>query len=89
MNKCALCGRDGNVLTFHHFIPKCLHSNKWFKKHYTRTQLNRGIYVCKEDCHKVIHQLISEKEMGKYYNTLKRLKSHPKLSKYILWISVR
>ena len=89
MNKCELCGRDSQVLTFHHLIPRCLHSNKWFKKRYTREQLSQGIMICKDDCHKMIHKFISEKELGRSFNTLEKLKRHQKVKKYIRWISVR
>jgi hypothetical protein len=84
--KCELCGRE-NILTFHHLIPKCLHSNKWFKKNFTRNEMNQGINICKHDCHKEIHLLISEKEMGKYYNTLEKLLNHEKIKKYLKWIT--
>jgi len=79
---CELCNRN-KELTFHHLIPKCLHSNKWYKKNYTREELNKGIYLC-EDCHSEIHKLITEKKMGKYYNTLERL--HKKVKNYVNWI---
>lgn len=82
---CELCGRE-NELTFHHLIPKCLHTNKWYKKHYTREVLSKGINICKNECHPEIHQLITEKEMGKYYNTIKRLLKHKKVKKYVEWI---
>jgi len=75
-----------NVLTFHHLIPVSLHKNKWFKKNYTKEELNNGIYICKEDCHKEIHKLISEKELGRSFNTLEKLKRHIKVKKYIKWI---
>lgn len=85
MAKCELCGRDKD-LDFHHFIPRTLHKNKWFKKHFTKIEMNKGIYICKHDCHPEIHKYINEKEMGKEYNTLEKLLSHPKIRKYIKWI---
>lgn len=45
---CELCDKE-NELTFHHLIPKCLHSNKWYKKHYTREELSKGINVCEKN----------------------------------------
>jgi septin family protein len=83
--KCELCERE-NLLTFHHLITVCLHTNKWFKKNYTREELKKGINICKEDCHKEIHKLITEKEMGRSFNTLEKLKRHPKIKKYIKWV---
>ena len=83
--KCELCGRE-NIVTFHHLIPKCNHSNKWFKKNFTRDEMNEGIYVCKYECHKEIHSIISEKELGKKYNTITKLLSHPLVVKYVSFI---
>lgn len=55
--KCEFCGRE-NTLTFHHLIPTCLHTNKWFAKNYTDAELSKGIYICQMGCHKGIHKLI-------------------------------
>ena len=85
---CELCNRE-NELTFHHLIPVCLHTNKWFKKNYTKEELDKGIYICKHDCHKEIHILIPEKEMGKYHNTKQLLLNHPKVGNYIKWVKKR
>jgi len=85
MGKCELCGRE-NELTFHHLIPVCLHKNKWFKKNYTREEMSKGINVCKYDCHREIHNIISEKELGRSFNTLEKLLRHPKIKKYIKYI---
>jgi len=85
VGKCELCGRE-NELTFHHLIPVCLHKNKWFKKNYTRVEMAMGINVCKYDCHREIHNVISEKELGRSFNTLQKLLRHPKVKKYVKYI---
>lgn len=84
--KCELCGRT-NICTFHHLIPRCLHHKKWFKKNFTREEMAKGIYVCKYECHREIHNLISEKELGRNYNTLEKLKAHINVAKYIRFIT--
>ena len=81
---CGLCNRE-NELTRHHLVPRCLHSNKWYKKRYTKEELSKGIKICKNDCHPEIHKLITEKEMGKYYHTISRLLKHNKVKKYLKW----
>ena len=80
--KCEICNRE-NILTFHHFIPKCLHKKKTYKRDYTKEELSKGINVCKYECHREIHNLISNKDLGKYYNSLSKLKNHTKLKNYI------
>lgn len=83
--KCELCERE-NLLTFHHLIPRSQHSNKWFKKNFTREEMHAGINLCKEDCHKQIHKFFNEKELGRSFNTLEKLKRHPKVKKYVKYI---
>jgi len=83
--KCELCERE-NELTFHHLIPKSQHTNKWFKKNFTREEMATGINICKHDCHKYVHKSINEKELGRSFNTLEKLLRHPKIKKYIKYI---
>jgi hypothetical protein len=84
---CELCGRvtkQGN--TQHHLIPRTLHSNKWFKRRFTRDEMQRTISVCR-DCHRAIHRLIpDEKELGRHYPTKSALRDHPGLSRFLTWI---
>jgi hypothetical protein len=81
---CGLCESDA-AHNFHHFIPRTLHTNKWFKRRYTRQQMQAGLDLCKA-CHSAIHDLIpDEKELGRNYNTKEKLLAHPKLAGYVKW----
>ena len=81
---CELC-EVYTASSFHHFIPKTVHSNKWFKKRYSRADMGEGIDVCR-DCHHVIHDLIPrEKDLARDYNTVGKLKDHSQLRKYLKW----
>ncbi len=81
---CELCEAE-EVYNFHHFIPRTLHSNKWFKKRYTREQMQAGLRICKS-CHDAIHDLIpSEKDLGRYYETKEKLLAHPQVAGYVAW----
>jgi len=51
--------------------------------------MNQGIMICQRYCHREIHSLIAEKEMGRYYNTIKLLLEHKEIRKYIRWIKKR
>ncbi len=79
----------GGPQHFHHLIPRTLHSNKWFKKRYTREQMREGIEVCKS-CHKATHDLVpDEKELGRHHNTLEKLLAHPEIGKFVQWKRAR
>ena len=83
--ECGLCERE-KVLSFHHLIPKTLHTNKLFKKMYTQKYMStHGIYLCKK-CHKQIHIFYSEKELGKYYNDKTKLLSSEKIRNFVKWV---
>ena len=85
--RCQPCGRvTKRGTTEHHLIPRTCHSNKWFKKRYTRARMNETIDVCR-DCHKAIHRLIAdEKDLGRFYNTVDSLLSNPEVAKFVAWV---
>ncbi len=89
-NPCALCGRvTKRGTTEHHLIPRRCHSNKWFKKRYTRAEMRVTISVCR-DCHAAVHRLIpDEKELGRHFNTVPRLLDHQEVGKFVAWVKKR
>ncbi len=84
MGLCEL-RRSEQAHSFHHFIPCTLHSNKWFKRRFTRSQMQHGTDAC-EACHVAIHRLFPhEKELGRNFNTREKLLSHPEVGKFVCW----
>ncbi len=85
--QCCLCGRiPKRGTTEHHLIPRTCHSNKWFKKRFSREQMQQTITVCR-DCHGTIHRMIPrEKTLGRHYNTIELLLQHEQLGRYITWV---
>ena len=84
--KCALCGSENDELDFHHLIPRSQHSKKWFEKRFDKSYMRtHGIWICDLFCHKQIHTLISEKDLGTTYNTMEKLVEHPEVKTYIQW----
>lgn len=81
-DSCALCGLE-RPLSFHHLIPKKNHRNKWFRKRFTREEMNtRGIYVCRP-CHSYVHKVLSEKELGRAFTTRAALLGHPLIQRFV------
>jgi hypothetical protein len=81
---CQLCEKE-EAYNFHHFIPRTLHSNKWFKSRYSKQEMQKGLYLCKT-CHRAIHNLIpKEKDLGRHYNTKERLLAHLLMANYVKW----
>lgn len=85
---CQLCGRQlKKGTTEHHLIPRACHKNRWFQKNYTREEMRNTINTC-SDCHRAIHRFVPrEKELGRHYNTLPSLLSHPEIAKFVEWVS--
>lgn len=81
---CGLC-RSESAHSFHHLIPRTLHSNKWFKKRFTREELRSGVELCRQ-CHNAIHDLIpDEKELGRHFNTVQKLLAYARVANYVEW----
>jgi len=72
---CDLCEREVETLTKHHLKPKARGGSK-----------GDTIDVCLS-CKDMIHQLISNKELDRKYDTLEKLLANEKIQKYIKWIS--
>ncbi len=82
---CETCGRSIE-LSFHHLVPKKVHSKPAIQKLHAEKALDHyGIWVCK-DCHKKIHRLYEHKTLGEEYYSLKRLKSSAEFRKFIAWV---
>jgi hypothetical protein len=61
------------------------HTNKWFKKRFSRTEMgHRTVTLC-YDCHDYIHVIFGEKELGRHYNTLEALLADEKVGKFVNW----
>ena len=81
---CELCQTD-TATSVHHLIPRTLHSNKWFKRRFSREELQRGVSLC-GDCHRAVHRIVPrEKDLGRRYNSLEALHEHEKISGHVMW----
>ncbi len=86
-DSCQLCERY-TYLTAHHLIPRKLHRRNWFRKHYTREELQRVVALCR-DCHRGLHKLYDEMQLGKSYDSLEKLRADEAIMKHARWVSKR
>lgn len=83
--ECVMCKRSTEKLTKHHLIPSNLHKNKWFKKRFTKEELQQVIWVCRT-CHNAIHRFIpNNKTLARDYYNLTLLLQHEKLNGFVEW----
>ncbi|QIZ72827.1 hypothetical protein [Oxynema aestuarii] len=82
---CPLCQREC-YLTFHHLIPRKVHRREFFKKNYSKDELNRGLDICRL-CHNGIHDLYDEMTLAKEFASLDLLLADRGLSKHFEWVA--
>jgi 5-methylcytosine-specific restriction endonuclease McrA len=87
MRTCAICGR-AEILTRHHLIPRTRHPNKRNKRDFPRDLVRQTVGICRP-CHSQIHAVLSEKELEREWNTVKRLLEHPEIAKFARWIATK
>ena len=75
---CRLCERDVKQLTVHHLIPRQTVKRK-------QAASGATIDIC-SPCHRQIHSLYTNLELARYLNTPDKLKSEPKMEKFLSWI---
>ncbi|NDW21240.1 hypothetical protein GTW09_06890 [Alteromonas hispanica] len=82
---CPCCKRKTR-LTFHHLIPKKMHRRPFFKKNYTKAQLQEGVYICRQ-CHSGIHRFYDEMMLAKRLSTLQLLLADEQLTTFFNWVA--
>lgn len=84
---CELCERPSQSRSFHHLIPRAVHSKNRFRKTFSRHEMReRGLMLCKL-CHSGIHDLVpDEKELARDFNTRDSLLAHPGIAKHVAWV---
>nr|WP_246386622.1 hypothetical protein [Litorivivens lipolytica] len=80
-----MCARH-SLLTLHHLIPRKLHRRTYYRKHFSREQLNVGVLICRQ-CHSGIHRIYDEMTLAKHFNSLASLQSDPALQKHFAWVA--
>ncbi|HHS94872.1 MAG TPA: HNH endonuclease [Rhodobacterales bacterium] len=77
---CALCGRPippNAPQSRHHLVPRL------------RDGKGGETVLLHHICHKEIHASLTESELARDYATIERLRTHPRLARFIRWVSKR
>ncbi|NDR58549.1 hypothetical protein [Aliiruegeria sabulilitoris] len=77
---CPLCGRPipADVRqSLHHLVPKL------------RGGKGGATVLLHQICHNEIHATLSETELARNYSSIEALRAHPRIEKFIRWISRR
>ena len=75
LGDCPLCGRElvaGGSVNQHHLVP--------------RSRNSRHTVALHRVCHAALHADLSEKVLERQYNSIERLRGHPRLTRFIAWV---
>ncbi len=74
---CPLCNREISLVP-HHLIPKSLHEENWYKKHFTKEEMNTIFMLC-HDCHDAIHKFYPAKILATDFATPEKILTDEKI----------
>lgn len=89
-HQCDLCGRIVAKLTRHHLVPR---SRVRKRRRRNQTELlpedPASIAQLCSPCHRMIHAVLSERELERDYPTIEALLAHEEISRFVAWIRKR
>jgi 5-methylcytosine-specific restriction enzyme A len=83
---CELCGRATVPLTKHHLVPKARHNRKVRRD--LGADRNKVAMICRP-CQDQIHDLFTEKQLEREYNTIELLRANEDVKEWITWVQRR
>jgi hypothetical protein len=88
-SRCQICERSCLPLTRHHLIPRSQHQKRYAREDFSREELQTRIaWVC-APCHKYLHSVFDERELGRTLNSLERLRAHPEVQRFAAWLGTK
>lgn len=87
LKTCELCRRRVRRVTKHHLVPRSR-----IKKRKRRGQTEQSpefeevIALLCSPCHKMIHAVLSEKELERDYDTINSLLAHTEIGTFVQWV---
>jgi len=82
---CELCGRR-RPLTIHHLIPRQCQKNKWFRKRFSREEMQSRVAQLCRPCHDFVHATWTEKELGRSFADLALIRAEARTQRFLGWI---
>ncbi|MFC4453166.1 HNH endonuclease [Deinococcus sonorensis] len=80
MALCELCGRDVPRTTLHHLVPRVVGRRRG-----ERVVDLPTAQLC-PPCHKMLHRLYSNHELGRDLSSLEALRQQPEVQRFVKWV---
>jgi 5-methylcytosine-specific restriction endonuclease McrA len=92
--RCELCGRrvGEGTLTRHHLLPRSyarrMRRRKRGRRTLKRRDPGRTVALCRP-CHSNVHTALSNRDLGRTYDSLEELSAHPDITRFTEWVRGR
>lgn len=83
--ECEICGRDWVPLTYHHLIPRAVHSKALKRGWHRGEDLQAAAWLCRA-CHSFVHRLAGHEELAREYYTVERLLAREEVRSFAGWV---
>ena len=84
-NECEICGRDWVPLTYHHLIPRFVHSKALKRGWHREEDLQNAAWLCRA-CHSFVHRFAGHEELAREYFTVERLLAREEIRSFAAWV---
>ncbi|CAD6455786.1 66129792-84d8-4b93-851e-aa57c8a5649d [Sclerotinia trifoliorum] len=84
-NACELCNRDWIPLTYHHLIPKFVHTKVLKRGWHTQEELNNVAWLCRA-CHSFVHRVAGHEELAREFYTVELLGEREDVARFVEWV---
>ncbi|KAL9053846.1 MAG: hypothetical protein Q9206_003776 [Seirophora lacunosa] len=82
---CEMCERDWIPLSYHHLIPKQMHTKAIKRGWHEEWRLNSVAWLCRA-CHSFVHRIATNEELAKEYWTVERLMQRDDVVAWAKWV---
>lgn len=82
---CEMCERDWITLTYHHLIPRSVHSKVLKRGWHPEHSLSNVAWICRA-CHSFVHRMASNEELARQYFTVELILKRDDVQRFAAWV---
>ncbi|OTA65800.1 hypothetical protein K449DRAFT_391768 [Hypoxylon sp. EC38] len=82
---CEVCGRDWVPLSYHHLIPRMVHSKAVKRGWHRAEDLQNVAWLCGA-CHRFVHRFAGHEELARRYYTVELLMAEEQVRRWADWV---